>query len=193
MTGLLFGATLLTLAIAPLGVAFTARMFNIDAALSAGDVFKPLAISILLPLVVGLLAAPLLGSHVPRVSDIAGKIGSGLLMIAVLGLLAILFPAMWELVDIITLLALAAMVIIGLAGGYLLGGSIPGDKVALALAASTRHPGVAIAIATHSLSQVHLVPAAVLLLMLVSILLSIPFLRFIRVRSGRTADKAALE
>jgi BASS family bile acid:Na+ symporter len=50
-------------------------------------------------------------------------------------------------------LALAAFVAIGLIVGRLLGGPDPEDRVVLALSTASRHPGVALAIATANFPQ----------------------------------------
>ena len=183
VTGLLIGASVASIFIAPIGVALASRIFDVEAALSPGDVVLPIAITILLPLALGLVVGPLLGAARDKVSDIAGKIGAILLLISILGLLIIMAPKIWSLVGDGTILAFAALAIVGFAAGYLLGGPDAGDRAALALAASTRHPGVAIAIAAHALRDDTLVPAAVLLSMLVSTIVGIPLMRMLNRRS----------
>ena len=179
VTGLLFGATLASIVVAPLGVALVARIFGIDAAITAKDVAMPLAITVLLPIVLGLVLAPVLGGAVDKVSDVARKLGAAVLLVSVLGLLIIVAPARWGLVGDGTLLAFAVIAAIGFGAGYLLGGPNPGDRAALALAASSRHPGAAIAIASHALTDSTLVPAAVLLSMVVSTIVGIPLMRML--------------
>ncbi len=76
---------------------------------------------------------------------------------------------------------------LGLAAGYWLGGPNEGDRAALALAASTRHPGVAIAVASHALADIPLVPAAVVLFLIVSMAISIPFLMLVGQRERTKA------
>ena len=191
ITGLLFGATILSIIVAPLGVALVSRIFHVDAAISLTAVANPLVISILLPLILGLILAPVLKGAVPRVSDVTGKVGSLLLLIVMIGIVIVTGKAMWHLVGDGTLAALAVMTVVGLAAGYLLGGPDPGNKAALALAASSRHPGVAIAIASNGLADSHYVPAAVVLSMIVSTVLCVPFLKMMHGQAGgspATAD-----
>lgn len=186
VTGLLFGATLVAIVIAPIGISLASRLLHIDAQLAPMSVAQPLIVSILFPVVLGLIAAPLLGHRVPAVSDVLGKIGSIILGVVMLCLAVLMFPAMWKLVGDGTLAVLAVMAIVGLVGGYLLGGPDLGNKGALALASSNRHPGVAIAIATHSLAHTEFVPAAVVLSLLVSTVLGGPVLSYLGKRQAGT-------
>lgn len=176
VTGLLFGASILSIFIAPLWVLLASRLFHADISITPLSLAKPIAISVLLPLALGLIAAPLLGASVDRVCDITSKIGTALLIVVVLVFIATLGPSMWKLVGDGTLLAFVAMAIVGLAGGHWFGGPDAGDRAALSLASSTRHPGVAIAVASHALADIPLVPAAVVLSLVVSMVLSMPFL-----------------
>ena len=176
VTGLLFGASLLSVVIAPIWVLLASRLFHADMSISPLDLVKPIAISVLLPLMLGLIAAPLLGTSVDLVCDITRKIGTFLLIVVFLAFVVILGPSMWKLVGDGTLLAFAAMAIVGLAAGHWLGGPDAGDRAALSLASSSRHPGVAIAVASHALSDIPMVPAAIVLALIVSMVISMPFL-----------------
>jgi BASS family bile acid:Na+ symporter len=59
--------------------------------------------------------------------------------------------------------------------GHWLGGPDPDDRTALAIAASMRHPGVALAIARLNFPDEKLVPAAVLLFILVNLVVTLPY------------------
>jgi bile acid:Na+ symporter, BASS family len=78
-------------------------------------------------------------------------------------------------------------VLIGLAAGHLLGGPDPDDRTVLALSTATRHPGVAIAIANANFPGGKLAVAAVLLYVLVSAVVSIPYLNWIKRRHAAAA------
>ncbi|TCM20874.1 putative Na+-dependent transporter [Novosphingobium sp. PhB165] len=184
VTGLLFGATIVSLFVVPIGLAIASRIFAVDVSISPLALLKPLAISVLIPLVLGLLAQPLFGCAVPRVSAIVSKVGTILLLLVVIAFVIILAPAFWRLAGNGTLVAFAVMAVVGLAAGYWLGGPDRGDKAALSLAASTRHPGVALAIVTQTIPNVPLVPAAVVLSLVVSTLIGIPFLHYLGRKSA---------
>jgi bile acid:Na+ symporter, BASS family len=74
-----------------------------------------------------------------------------------------------------TVLAIAAVVVTGLLAGHWLGGPDPDDRTALAIAASMRHPGVALTIARLNFPEEPLVPAAVFLFLLVNVIVTLPY------------------
>lgn len=176
VTGLLFGASIVSIIVAPIWITVASRLFGMNVSLSPQGLIKPILISVLIPVVAGLIAAPLLGGKAERVRSIAMKVGTLLLVVVVIAFVIILGPTFWKLVGDGTILAFAGLAVLGLAAGYWLGGPNEGDRAALALAASTRHPGVAIAVASHALADIPLVPAAVVLFLIVSMAISIPFL-----------------
>jgi len=85
-------------------------------------------------------------------------------------------PAIWALVGNGTLVAIAAFVFVGLVIGHFLGGPEPENRVALAMATASRHPGIAIALSVANFPEEKLAMAAVLLYLLVNFLVSIPYL-----------------
>lgn len=177
ITGLLFGATLASIVIAPFGVALAARLFHVDAGISPGQVAKPLLVTVILPMVLGLGAAPILGAARLKVADIASRLGSLILLVVLVVLLFLMFPAIRAVIGEGTLVVLAVLIVGGLIAGYALGGFDRGDRATLALAASTRHPGVAIAIASATFPEEKLAPAAIVLSLLLSTILCIPFMK----------------
>jgi BASS family bile acid:Na+ symporter len=104
------------------------------------------------------------------------------------GVLPILFTAWPAIVSLIgngTVLAIAAFVLAGLAVGHLLGGPDPEDRTVLAFSTAFRHPGVAIAIASANFPGQKLVPAAVVMYLVVSAVVSIPILAWRRRQHAR--------
>ena len=74
-----------------------------------------------------------------------------------------------------TLLAIATFTLLGLLMGHLLGGPDAEDRTVLALAAASRHPAVALAIASASFPEQKLVLPAVLLALLTGIVATVPY------------------
>jgi bile acid:Na+ symporter, BASS family len=72
---------------------------------------------------------------------------------------------------------IVVIVLIGLAAGHLLGGPNPHHRTVLALSTATRHPGVAIAIAHTNFPEQKLALAAILLYLLISGVVTIPYLK----------------
>jgi BASS family bile acid:Na+ symporter len=84
-----------------------------------------------------------------------------------------------------TLTALVVITLIWLAVGHLLGGPDEDDRTVLAFATASRHPGVAMAVA--SLTGESLAPIGVLLAVVVSELAVVPYKRWRkRLRVGRS-------
>ncbi len=188
ITGLLFGATIVSIFAAPLGLYLVSRLFDFDAQIGFAAIAMPLVLTILLPLLLGIAFASMLDpARIERLSGIATKLGGVLLLIAALGLLIGIFPRMLEVIGNGALLALAVLALVGLGAGYALGGPDPGDRAALGLASSTRHPGVALAIAANVFPDNALAPAAILLSLLVAMVVCIPFMRLITRHRGPAA------
>lgn len=178
VTGLLILATLASIVLAPWGVPFAATLLDAHSGtLTPMGVAAPLFVTILAPLVLGLIARPLLGRFVAPVATWASRVGTALLLMGMLGLVVLLVPGILGVIGEGTLVVLTLSVAAGVVFGYLFGGRERGNRSALALAAATRHPGAAIAIATHSFPLADEAPAAIALAAIVSGIVCVPLLR----------------
>jgi BASS family bile acid:Na+ symporter len=104
-------------------------------------------------------------------------------LLLVAALLPVLMGAWWRLVSLVgdgTVLALAAFAALGLLAGHFLGGPRPEERTVLALASSSRHPGVAVAIAYANFPGNENVLPAVLLYLIVGAIVAAPYLRWVR-------------
>src|SRR5262245_59251043 len=174
---LLMTAAVLAIVIVPLSLRLLGPLFSVEANMPTGIVARLVAITVLAPLAAGIvvrLLAPALASR------IAGPISLGamlLLAIAALTILVNAWPATWAMVGSGRVVALAGFVVIGLVAGHLLGGPGPEDRTVLALSTASRHPGMALAIAGTLFPQhQRLVTGGLVLYLLVSTILSIPYL-----------------
>ena len=111
-----------------------------------------------------------------------------MLVLALLPILYKLAPAMLSLVGGGTLLAIAAFILIGIAAGHLLGGPEPANRTVLAIASSSRHPGVAVAILGANFDNAKPATAAILLYLLVNAVLTIPYQRWRKHAYGDPAE-----
>jgi bile acid:Na+ symporter, BASS family len=179
VAGLMVLTTAVAIIAAPIGVAVAGRAFGIDVGVAPERVAMLVGVTVAAPLMAGLAVAWLAGDHTQRIAAGTGVLGHGLLVIAMIGIFVLLAPAIWAVLGDGTLLALALLTGIGFAAGYLLGGPDLHDKAALSLASATRHPGVAIAIATANFPDEKLAPAAVALALLTSTLLGLPYVRLL--------------
>ena len=169
--GLFFALILLAVLIVPATFALLSELFPADARLSVGTIFRFVLVSILLPLAGGLLVAKLAPSIAPRLARLASLVGMLLLLPLVVGILYRTGGPMLAVIGDGTLAVIVVTVTAGLAAGHLLGGPEPANRMALAAAAATRHPGIAILVA-HSNFDDPRVVATVALFLFTSILVS---------------------
>jgi BASS family bile acid:Na+ symporter len=173
--GLLVAASLLAVVFVPLAIGVLGWLFGREVHVGAGVVARIVGITVLLPLAAGLAIHHMAPNVAERVGPWASKLGTLLLLAAVLVVLIAMGPAIQSLVGDGTVLVITAMVAAGLLAGHWLGGPDPDDRTALAIASSMRHPGVALAIARLNFPEERLVPAAVVLFLLVNVIVTLPY------------------
>jgi BASS family bile acid:Na+ symporter len=182
--GLLTAAALLAILFVPAAVALFGWAFGIPLAMPPAAVAEVILASVLVPLVTGLLirrAVPAFAERIARPVSLAGTV---LLVMAALPVLFVVWRGVVSLIGDGTLLAVVGVVIAGLTAGHFLGGPDPQDRIVLALASATRHPGVALAIATANFPGQKLVQPAVLLYLIVSVVVAVPYLVWARREPG---------
>jgi BASS family bile acid:Na+ symporter len=184
--GLLVAAAVASIVLTPILVEIAAKVLGATAAVSPGQVAKTLLISIGLPLALGVALHRFAPRLAPHVQHYAMGVGAILLLAGLVIILVHAWPGIVELVGDGSVLAIALMSIVGLAAGHLLGGDEIGDRAALAFAAATRHPGVAFAIITASYPDRRQDgAAAILLYILVNLVVTTPYLIWMRRRTAR--------
>jgi BASS family bile acid:Na+ symporter len=187
--GLLGASSLLTIVLAPVTVALIGLTFSKHASISPTGIARIVALTVLVPFALGLLIHHLKPTVATRVSPIASKAGIVLLVMALVPVLIKMWPAMIALIGDGTVLAIIAFIVVGLAVGHWLGGPDPSTRTILALATATRHPGVALIIATANFPDEKLVAPAVMLYILISVIASIPYVMW---RKGQRKGLMAL-
>jgi bile acid:Na+ symporter, BASS family len=176
--GLLGASSLLTMVLAPLSILLIGLAFSKDTHISPIAIGRMVALTVFAPFAVGLVIHRLNPTLAVRAAPIASKVGAVLLVVAFVPVLIKMWSPMIGLIGDGTLLAIIAFVLVGLAVGHLLGGPDPRYRTVLALATSTRHPGVAMVIAGASLEGAKLVAPALILYLLVSAIASAPYARW---------------
>ena len=155
------------------------------------EIARPLVVSVLLPLVAGLIFARV----APRVSASWARIVSGvgtiLLAAVVLPQLVSLAPALRELVGDGTLLAIAAFALCTLFIGHLLGGPVEENRSVLALCTATRHPFIAITLIQANFPTEKLAVPAVFMALIVTSIASVPYVRMRKAKFARPVPQAA--
>jgi BASS family bile acid:Na+ symporter len=170
--GLLFASTVLSVVLTPLSVEVIQAIYGGHVHVNPLSVIKVVFGSMLLPLAIGLA----IGRWWPA----ARRWMFAIQKVSVLVLLACVVPIVtgtWSLMGSVvregTLTAVVVLTLVSLTAGHVLGGPDEDDRTVLAHATMTRHPGVAIAVA--SLTDQQLAPIGVLLALLVSSIAVVPY------------------
>ena len=180
VVGLYVSLVLLSVVIVPVTVALLSDLFPVDATISVSAVAKLVAASVLAPLAVGVAIGTMVPDFARRAAGplmIGGYIVLGLLFVPILISQA---SGLVELLGDGTVAAMAITATAGLAAGHLLGGPDPASRTALALAAATRHPGIAALIASANFSGEPRVMLAVLLFVLTSVIMSAIYQQWVK-------------
>ena len=165
--GLYAAFALLTVIIVPATVEVLDHLFGTDAEVSITVLGGEVLLSVLAPLVVGMLIHTRWPSLSERIAPIVSRISMLALLVIVALLLFRAWPAMLALIGNGTVLAVVVISVAAIAAGHFLGGHDPRDKVALATAAAIRHPGIALMVANGSAPDKR-VTAMILLYVLVT-------------------------
>lgn len=182
---------LVSIVFVPAMAALLGHVFGRPVHVAVGTIARIVGTSILLPLLLGYAfrhVAPSLAARVGRPLSIVGMV---LLAAAIMPVLIQVWPAVTSLIGHYALAAVVAFVLIGLAIGHALGGPDPDHRTVLALSTSTRHPAVAIAV-LHGVPQAQSAMAAVLLVLLVGMVVSIPYVKW-RTHVSRVDRRQAAE
>jgi bile acid:Na+ symporter, BASS family len=146
---------------------------------------------VLVPLLAGTLARRLAPALAGRLASPLNTFATILLVLTCLVLLLHSWKVGLPLIGNGNVLVIAVFVVIGLIVGHLLGGPEPENRVVLALSTASRHPGVAMAIASTMSPDEKLTIGAILLYLLVNTLISIPYVRWARAREVASVPGAA--
>jgi BASS family bile acid:Na+ symporter len=144
-------------------------------------VIAPIVItSVLIPLVVGITVHEFLPGVDARIAKPVGVIALIALAAGIIPLMVVLWRPMLSLIGNGTLVAIAAIALVGLAIGHALGGPVAADRPVLALATASRHPAVALAILGATVPTEKLAPAAVVLALITASLATLPYSAWVK-------------
>jgi BASS family bile acid:Na+ symporter len=174
--GLLVASALLSIALTPLAVDLLGKAFGTPARIPPLAIARFVLLTVIVPLGAGMLVRRLAPAFAERAAKPIALAATALLIASVVPILFTAWPAIESLTGNGTVIAIAAFVLVGLAAGHLLGGSDPEDRTVQALSTASRHPGIAMAIASANFPEQKLTPAAILLYLIVSAIISIPYL-----------------
>lgn len=180
--GLYAAISLLAIITVPLTVAIFAAFYQRDVSIALMAIARNVSVSVLAPLCAGLAVAHWFPRFASSAKAWVFKTSLALLFAAALPLLISVWPGFLRLAGDGALFGMAVVVAVALAAGHWLGGPDPRDRVALALATATRHPGIALLIVGAN-TQNKDVSAAVLLYLVVSLVVAAPYQMWVK-RSG---------
>jgi bile acid:Na+ symporter, BASS family len=182
--GLLVVSALAAIAVVPAGVELIGRVFGQDLSLPFAVTARVVGISILAPVLAGLVVARAMPERAARIAGPVSTASSVLLFALFVPVLVSAWDTLAAPLGNFTLAAILLFIAIGLIVGHVFGGPEPQNRTALALATATRHPGVAIAV-LHAVAPDEQGVAPVLLLyLLAGIATSIPYIRWRTRRQG---------
>src|SRR5215813_4751318 len=176
--GLLTAAALLSIVFVPLSLELVQRIAGIPMGMSPIAVASIVILTVLAPLLLGVAFRALAPRLAVRISKPLAIVAFLILLVGSVPILIAIGSQVWALVGSGAVIAMTAFVVVGLLTGHVLGGPDPENRRVLALATSSRHPGLAIAIAHANFPQQKLTMGAVIMYLLLSIIVSVPYMKW---------------
>jgi len=183
--GLLVATGFLSIIIVPIAIQAFEAIFSISLQVSAGSIAAIAFATVICPTAVGIVLhrfAPRVATRLARPTTL---LATTLLVVSALPILFKMWDAMTSLIGDGTLLTMIAFVLVGLIAGHVLGGPTQEERSVLALASASRHPGIALAIASQSFPHEKLVLPALGLYLIVSGIAALPYLKWSRTQVER--------
>jgi bile acid:Na+ symporter, BASS family len=185
--GLLALLSLLSIVSVPLSVELLERYFGQSFAMAPGPIAKVVLVAVLLPLILGVAVRAVTPAIADRIEQPLRWVPTVLIPVAALGLLAGSWRALWGALGEGTVVEMVVFVAVGLAVGHLLGGPRADHAVVLALSTAFRHPAIALSTAAANFPDVRF-GGTILLYLIVSTAVSIPYVAWQRRRVSQTAS-----
>lgn len=175
---LLVIASLVSLVLIPLALALCGPIFGKQYNVSMGKLIFIIVLSIIGPLCLGLLLRAVLPKVAERIAKPFGMLAFVLMVLSALPIAYGTGIVLWQLVGNGVVIFLLLFSIFGLAVGHFLGGPDEGDRSVLALATATRHPAIALSIATINFPEEKAVLAVLLWHLVFAIIVTMPYVRW---------------
>lgn len=172
-------SALVAILLVPIFIWLISRMFGVATRLDPLAVEGVLLLTFAAPLVVGMAITRRYPGAAPRIARIADRVGGTLVVMEGVLIFFVHGRAVLDVIGQGTLFAILAMVLFGLLIGHLLGGPHEGNRGALASATVSRHPAVALLLASAAFPEHQTaVMGAVLLYLTAALLITIPYERW---------------
>ena len=164
-------------------------VFGGDYRAAPWEIARLLTMSVLGPLVAGMVLARRRPSTAARLEGSLRRVQRWLLPAALLALVSSSGPAIWALLGDHTLVAVGTFVTVAFAVGHLLGGPDRREATVLALATSCRHPATALALASANFPGTDAHAAVALYGVVTAVVGGVYTLWFRRYRSSRVSER----
>ncbi|MFC5270357.1 bile acid:sodium symporter family protein [Adhaeribacter terreus] len=179
--GLMLVASMFCILLIPVTLEILARIFKVPVEVNSKALIITALVSVIIPLISGIAAQHFAPAFADKISNPVSRIALILLIVSALPVLVKMFPAIVHLAGNGTALAIAGFVILGVCVGHFLGNTAEkDDRSVLALATASRHPAIAISVASANMPDHHLVPAAILLYLLINAIVTLPYLKWLQ-------------
>jgi bile acid:Na+ symporter, BASS family len=173
--GLLVAAALLSIVFTPIAVHLLGMLFGRDTDISPATIAKIILVAVLFPLAAGIVLRRLAPAIAERIAKPISLVATVMLLAAVIPILFRSWDAITSLIGSGTIVGIALFIISGLLVGLMFGGPDEQDRSVLSLSTSSRHPGVALAIASANFPNQKLVMPAVLLYLIINAIVGITY------------------
>jgi len=175
--GLLVTMALLSVVVIPIAISVLGKVFDHPFTVHPVAVAWLVVKAAVVPLLLGMLFRVVLPELARRLVRPARLLGGILLALIALAIVLASWHAIVAAAVQGTALAMAVFVVLGLAAGHLLGPADPDNKVVLALSCASRHPGIAMALATANYPDAKGIGVTILLYLLISTVVSLIYLK----------------
>jgi len=176
--GLMVTMAILSVAIVPFAVNLLGHYYHKPFAMPPHVIALLVLKAAIAPLVAGMIFRTIAPAIAERIAGPAKLIAGILLVLAGLVVLYAVRAAILALLDHGTLVAMFGFIVIGLLVGHLLGGPAHEDRIVLAMSTASRHPGIAIGLASANYPGNHAVPVAILIYLVLGIVVSIVYMKW---------------
>jgi len=184
---LLVVAALVAIVWVPLSVEIFERIFSIPLHMRGFTLARIMMTSVLGPLGAGVLVRAVAPHFAQSAAPACASISGAVLIIWTATVVLVMLRSMTSLFGNGTLAAIAGFAVVGLALGHLLGGPRLETRKVLALYAVSRHPGVAMAVVQANFPGQPLILAAIVLVLVVTALVTLPYLSWAKPDERKTA------
>jgi BASS family bile acid:Na+ symporter len=176
VAGMMIAISALAIVIVPLGVALAGELAGKELRMPFVKVASTILMGVTIPLAIGMTIHQFAPALAARLADRIQFFSSILLALGFFTLLIIVWPIMTTLIGHGIFISLALFSIVGLVVGHLLGGPEEINRTMLAIATSTRHPGIVLAIAGINFPDEKGVIAVAIFHIVVAGLIALPYI-----------------